>query len=118
MFKHLIFRLREHLLSFLRVQHAEALTLLKHSRVAQIDEVIRCVENLDDQACKYVIKASTLHRCEFMFKRELTNNELEATFFDVLLICIQVKVSFPSSGRMIRTVTHFLFAKIEMKLVR
>ena len=33
-------------------------------------------------------------------------------------IFIKVDVSLPSPGSILRTVTHFLFAKIQMKLVR
>ena len=49
-------RLRDQLLSFLRVQQAEALTLQHHSKIAQIDEVMRCVNALDDAGCKHVFK--------------------------------------------------------------
>ncbi|XP_076822378.1 GTPase-activating protein and VPS9 domain-containing protein 1-like isoform X3 [Clavelina lepadiformis] len=49
-------KLRDQLLSFLRVQQAEALTLQHHSKIAQIDEVMRCVNALDDAGCKHVFK--------------------------------------------------------------
>ena len=42
----------------------------------------------------------------------IQNNVLRCSFF------ITVNVSLPSPGSILRTVTHFLFAKIQMKLIR
>ena len=45
-------------------------------------------------------------------KHFIQNNVLRCSFF------ITVNVSLPSPGSILRTVTHFLFAKIQMKLIR
>ena len=47
-------------------------------------------------------------------------NQLKRFIQSSVLRCIFIKVdvSLPSSGSILRTVTHFLFAKIQMKLVR
>nr|CAB3248270.1 GTPase-activating protein and VPS9 domain-containing protein 1-like [Phallusia mammillata] len=48
--------IRDQLLSFLRIQHAEAMMLQDHSRMAKIHEVIRCIDVLDDPACRSIFK--------------------------------------------------------------
>ena len=45
------------------------------------------------------------------FTHFIQNSVLRCSF-------IKVDVSLPSPGSILRTVTHFLFAKIQMKLVR
>nr|XP_039270572.1 GTPase-activating protein and VPS9 domain-containing protein 1-like isoform X1 [Styela clava] len=47
---------RKEILSFLRLQLAEAVSLQDHSRIAQIHETTRCIHVLDSKGCKTLLQ--------------------------------------------------------------
>uniref|UniRef100_F6SXW5 GTPase activating protein and VPS9 domains 1 n=1 Tax=Ciona intestinalis TaxID=7719 RepID=F6SXW5_CIOIN len=50
-------RKKDHLMSFLRGAHAEALMLHDRSRIAHLDEVLRSISQLDDAGCRAILQS-------------------------------------------------------------
>ncbi|XP_078489056.1 GTPase-activating protein and VPS9 domain-containing protein 1 isoform X1 [Ciona intestinalis] len=48
---------KDHLMSFLRGAHAEALMLHDRSRIAHLDEVLRSISQLDDAGCRAILQS-------------------------------------------------------------